>query len=145
MFPALITMIFSWLGRLDWEIAKEGPNQDRFFKNRVRFCVNKDTVYLMSHLRYFEMAVDCDDPALTGTASHVRKVFEDALAEVTKGMGYDSLGNHQYAFWCKSPKCSVKEKHFSVFKKADSTYMTCIRNTVVKSDLNAHQRVFIKK
>ena len=143
VFPALITKMFSQLKDLDWEIAKEGPNKDRFYKNRVRFCIKKDAVYLMSHLRFIEIAIQCDDPFRTGTAYYFRDVIEKALTEVTMSLGYGILGDHQYAFLCQSPKCASNEKkHLAVFKKVNSAYMTCINDMSVKSDLNAHQRVW---
>jgi hypothetical protein len=137
VFPAMIAKLVNESG---WTILKE---EDRIFKNRVRFRVGRDTIYLMSRLRFFEIAILHESGRSEAEVCYsVRKVFEHTLKDVTVNMNYDFLGGHEYAFWCTSRKCVNRlEKHLAIVKEATSTsvFMECSEGT---GDLNPHQRVW---
>ena len=52
VFPAMITKL---VRDSNWEILPEG--QGRIFKNRVRFGVRRNIIYLISHLHYSEIVI----------------------------------------------------------------------------------------
>jgi hypothetical protein len=148
MFPALITKLFSQADDLKWKIIKGGPKRDKLFKNRVCFRVERDIIYLMSHLRYFEIAVSQKKVSRScssaeGLCHRVREVFEDALQKVTENMNYHFLGGHQYAFWCT--QCHGVEKHLTVLKDVTSTFMECLRSPEETEDLSDQQLVWFSK
>ena len=80
----------------------------RIFKNRVRFCVGRNIIYLMSHLRYFEVVISEQCSQETELFYSIREVFEDTLKKITINTNYDMFGGHEYAFWCT--KCVDYDK-----------------------------------
>lgn len=143
VFPALVTKLFSQIKELKWTILTE---DNKIFKNRVKFRVERDIVYLMSHLHYFEIAIlqkSCNPVQTASLCHNVRKVFEDALEEVTDTMNYNFLGGHEYAFWCN--ECAGAEKHLAVFSEVTSDFMVCRRDEEVTGNFNARQTVWFER
>jgi hypothetical protein len=141
VFPAMIAKLVNEPG---WTIL---PEQDRIFKNRVRFRVEptRDIIFMVSHLRYFEIAVLTDLPKSAAKVCYgVREVIEDTLEEVTVNMNYDFLGGHEYAFWCSNEGCA---NHLAVVKEATSpsAFMECCQNKADIGNLNPHQKVWFSK
>ena len=140
VFPAMITKL---VGDSKWEIL---PEQDRIFKNRVRFRVGRNIIYLMSHLRYFEVVILEQCSQETELFYSILEVLEDTLKKVTINTNHDVFGGHQYAFWCT--KCVDCDKHhLAVVKEATSpsTFLECCRDKAVTDDLNPSQKVWFSK
>jgi hypothetical protein len=135
-------MIAKLVNEPEWTIL---PEHDRIFKNRVRFRVGCDIIYMMSHLRYLEVAIL---PELSGKAADVcysvRQVFENTLKEVTIDMNYNFLGGHEYAFWCNDGRCVDKKRHLTVVKDP-SAFIECCQDKAVMGRLNPHQKVWFSK
>jgi hypothetical protein len=140
VFPAMITKLVNESG---WTIL---PEQDRIFKNRVRFRVGRDIIFMMSHLKYFEMAI-VQKPCSSATkvCYNVREVIEDTLKKVTVSMNYNFLGGHDCAFWCS--ECVSGERHLAVVKEATlpSAFVECCRDKAVTGDLNPRHKVWFSK
>ena len=143
IFPAMITKLVS---DSKWEIR---PEQDRIFKNRVRFGLGRTIIYLMSHLRYFEVVIFTKQCSLaTELFCNIRAKFEDTLKQVTENMNYNLLRGHEFAFWCTAAECThIKKKHLAVVKEATSAsvYLECCRDKAVTDDLNPSQKVWFQK
>ena len=142
VFPAMITKL---VRDSKWEIL---PEQDRIFKNRVRFGLGRTIIYLMSHLRYFEVVIFTKQCILaTELFCNIREKFEDTLKEVTENMNYNLLRGHEFAFWCTAAECIDYEKHLAVVRKATSAsaYLECCRDKGVRDDLNPSQKVWFQK
>ena len=140
VFPAMITKL---VRDSKWVIL---PEQDRIFRNRVRFRVGRNTILLKSHLHYFEVEVSEQFGQGTELFHGIREVFEDTLEKVTINMNYNISGGHEYAFWC--PKCVDCDKpHLAVVKEATSpsTFLECCRDKAVTDDLNPSQKVWFSK
>ena len=138
VFPAMITKL---VRGSKWVIL---PEQDRIFKNRVRFRVGRNIIYLMSHLRYFEIVISeqCSELFLS-----IRGELEDTLKKVTDCMNYDFTGDHEYAFWCT--KCVDCDKHhLAVVKEATPSapaFLECCRDKAVTDDLKSSQKVWFSE
>ena len=140
IFPAMITKL---VRDSKWVIL---PEQDRVFKNRVRFRVGRNIIYLMSHLRYFEVVISEQCSQETELFYSIREVFEDTLKKVTINTNYDVFGCHEYAFWCT--ECVDCDKHhLAVVKEATSpsAFLECCRDKAVTDDLNPSQKVWFSK
>ena len=140
VFPAMITKL---VRGSKWVIL---PEQDRIFRNRVRFRVGRNIVLLKSHLHYFEVKISEQFGQGTELFHSIRKVFEDTLEKVTINMNYNISGGHKYAFWCT--KCVDCDKpHLAVVKDATlhSTFLECCRDKAVTDDLNPSQKVWFSK
>ena len=144
IFPALIKVLFSENG---WKIPIKKPI---LFKNKVRFLVQEQNVYIMSYLCYFEIAMEADDPRETNFESlchTVRKDFEEALNKVIENTKFHFLKDYQYAFQCKSMKCTNKcSDHLAVFKLKDITCiggsMECFEDDSIRIKFNDRQRLW---
>ena len=140
VFPAMIT---KFVRDSKWKIL---PEQDRIFKNRVRFRVGRNIIYLMSHLRYFEVVISEQCSLATELFLSIRGELEDALKKVTDNMNYDFLGGHEYAFWCT--KCVDCDKHLAVVKDATPSapaFLECCRDKAVTDDLKSSQKVWFSE
>ena len=143
IFPAMITKL---VRDSKWVML---PEQDRIFKNRVRFSLGRNIIYLMSHLRYFEVVLFPKQCSLaTELFCNIREVFEDTLKEVTDNMNYNFLRGHEFAFWCTAAECTrIEKKHLAVVRKATSAsaYLECCRDKAVTDDLNPSQKAWFQK
>ena len=143
VFPAMITKL---VRDSKWVIL---PEQEKIFKNRVRFGLERNIIYLMSHLRYFEVVIFPKQCSLaTELFCNIREVFEDTLKEVADNMNYNFLRGHEFAFWCTAAECTrIKKKHLAVVRKATSAsaYLECCRDKAVTDDLNPSQKVWFQK
>ena len=143
VFPAMITKLVK---DSKWVIL---PEQDRIFKNRVRFGLERNIIYLMSHLRYFEVVIFPKQCSLAPELfCNIREVFEDTLKEVADNMNYNFLRGHEFAFWCTAAECTrIKKKHLAVVRKATSAsaYLECCRDKAVTDDLKPSQKVWFQK
>ena len=140
IFPAMITKL---VRDSKWVIL---PEQDRIFKNRVRFRVGRNIIYLMSHLRYFEIVISEQCSLATELFYSICEVFEDTLKKVTINTNYDIFGGHEYAFWCT--KCVDCDKpHLAVVKEATSpsAFLECCQDKAVTDGLNPSQKVWFSK
>ena len=139
VFPAMITKL---VRNSNWEIL---PEQGRIFKNRVRFGVRRNIIYLISHLRYFEIVISEQCNLATELFGNIREVFEDTLKEVTSNMNYNFLQGHEYAFWCT--KCVDCVKHLAVVKDvtSPSAFLKCCRDKSATDDLSPRQKVWFSK
>ena len=140
VFPAMITKLAR---DSKWVIL---PEQDKIFKNRVRFRVGRNNIYLMSHLCYFEVVILEKRSRGTELLRSVHEVFEDTLKKVTINTNYDVFGGHEYAFWCT--KCVDCDKpHLAVVKEATSpsAFLECCQDKAVTDDLNPSQKVWFSK
>ena len=140
VFPAMITKL---VRDSKWMIL---PERNRIFKNRVRFGAGRSIIYLMSHLRYFEMVLLPKHPAPELFRS-VREVFDDTLKKVIENMNYNFLRGHEFAFWCTAAECIDCEKHLAVVKETTSAFafLECCRDKAVTADLNPGQKVWFHK
>ena len=141
VFPAMITKL---VRDSKWVIL---PEQDRIFKNRVRFRVGRNIIYLMSHLRYFEIVILEQCNLATELFLSIRGELEDTMKKVTDYMNYDFWGGHEYAFWCT--KCINCDKHhLAVVKDATPSapaFLECCRDKAVTDDLKSSQKVWFSK
>ena len=140
VFPAMITKL---VRDSKWVIL---PEQDRIFKNRVRFRVGRNIIYLMSHLRYFEVVISEQCSQETELFYSIREVFEHTLKKATINTNYDIFGGHEYAFWCT--KCVDCDKpHLAVVKEATSpsAFLECCQDKAVSGDLNPSQNVWFSR
>jgi hypothetical protein len=138
VFPAMIAKLAT-----RWRVL---PERERIFKNRVRFRVGKDDVYMLSHLRYFEIAIvhkSCSSAA--EVCCNVRQVFEGSLREVTVNMNYNFSVGHEYAFWCVG--CANRGHLAVVVKEASppSVFLECCQDKEVIGDLNPRQEVWFSE
>ena len=140
VFPAMITKL---VRDSKWEILPE--RQGRIFKNRVRFGVRRNIIYLISHLRYFEIVISEQCSRATELFGNIRDVFEDTLKKVTSTMNYNFLQGHEYAFWCT--KCIDCEKHLAVVKDvtSSSAFLKCCKDKAVTDDLKSSQKMWFSK
>ena len=113
IFPALIKVLYS---EKRWKIPIKKPT---LFKNKVKFLVEKQTIYIMSYLLYFEIAIEAGCPGKTNfknLCSRIRTDFESALNKVADNTKFHFLKDYQYAFLCTSKKCMCSDPHLAVFK-----------------------------
>ena len=124
VFPAMITNLVSQ--RLeDWKLIDEDLR-----KNRVAFYVGEyyDIATLLSHPRYFEIAVSQSEGSESSVASlctHVRNVIECTLRTVTSRMSYNFSMNYKLGFEC--PLHSGRD-HFCMLAKEGAKRMECLEN-----------------
>ena len=139
IFPALINGLVSQSGELEWDIKPEGR---KIFKNRVRFLVGVEVLYLISHLHCLEIAF-LSKPS-SKLYQHVRKDVEEGLQRVIQRMNYNILGCCNYGFWCT--ECRGCEKHLAVYKEATPNIkarMVCSRVKGVAAYLTAGHKVWL--
>ena len=146
IFPAMITNLVSQRSG-DWRLIEEGLR-----KNRIQFHVgdNYDTVTLLSHPRFFEVAINLfspdQDPRETESLCvHVRSVVEHVLDNVTKrihrkfGMGYG------FGFGCP---VHPEMDHLCILEKKTAPVMVCLQNPKHKRPVplnKAQHRVWFPK
>ena len=123
LFPALLANLISQQ-REDWEMITDG-----LFKNRVEFLVGEDfdTVILISHPRYFEIAIirveDFQTPSDLLCAI-VLDVIQSTLRTVTSRMNNFNM-ECMYLFRCP---CHCEKKHLCEVPKPTARRMLCLHN-----------------
>ena len=126
IFPAMITNLVSQQWE-DWRLIEEGLH-----KNKIQFLVgdNYDTVSLLSHPRFIEIAINLLMPSQSSKITeslcvHVRNVVECILENVTKrihrkfGMGY------RFGFHCP---IHPEKDHLCILEKKTVQVMLCLQN-----------------
>ena len=131
VFPSMITNLVSQQ-REGWEMIERG-----IYKNRVQFKVGEDldTVTLISHPRYFEIAVWRSSNFRTPTESlcaHVRSTIESTLNTVTSHMNYHFSMGYKFAFEC--PIHPGKD-HFCVQSRISTRLMECLQDPKEKQSV----------
>ena len=146
IFPALIKVLYS---EKRWKIPIKKPT---LFKNKVKFLVEKQTIYIMSYLHYFEIAIEADCPGETNfeiLSSSIRRDFEGALNKVVDNTKFHFLKDYQYAFLCTSEKCMCSDPHLAVFKLNDITStggsMECYRDDGIYVQFIDRQRLWFPR
>ena len=146
IFPALIKVLYS---EKKWKIPIKKPT---LFKNKVKFLVVKQTIYIMSYLHYFEIAIEADCPGKTNfekLSSSIRRDFEEALNKVVENTRFHFLKDYQYAFLCTSEKCMCSHPHLAVFKLNDIAStggsMECYRDDSIYVQFIDRQRLWFPK
>ena len=124
VFPSMITNLVSQQ-REGWKMIEEG-----LYKNRVQFHVggDYDTVTLISHPRYFEIAVSRNASFHTPTESlcaHVRSTIESTLNTVTLHMNYHFSMGYKLGFECPT---HPGREHFCVLADTSAWNMECLQN-----------------
>ncbi len=124
VFPCLITNLVSQQ-LPDWRIIEEGLR-----KNRVQFHVGDDydTVTLISHPRYFEIAISRNEDFETPTAAlcdRVRSVFQSTLDVVTSRMNYHFSMGYKFGFECPT---HPGREHLCVLARESVKRMECLQN-----------------
>jgi ankyrin len=139
VFPAMITNLVSQQSKLGWKMIEEGLR-----KNRVQFKVGRDfdTVTLISHPRYFEIAVvrlpDFEVPTNT-LCCEVLDVVESTLGSVTSRMNYNFSMGYKFGFEC--PAHSTKD-HICVVEDKEARRMECQQDSHVVPVLTESHRVW---
>jgi ankyrin len=139
VFPAMITNLVSQQSKLGWKMIEEGLR-----KNRVQFKVGRDfdTVTLISHPRYFEIAVvrlpDFEVPTNT-LCCEVLDVVESTLGSVTSRMNYNFSMGYKFGFEC--PVHSTKD-HICVVEDKEARRMECQQDSDVVPLLTESHRVW---
>ena len=131
VFPSMMTNLVSQQ-REGWEMVERG-----IYKNRVQFKVGEDldTVTLISHPRYFEIAVSRSSNIRTPTESlcaHVRSTIESTLNTVTSHMNYHFSMGYKFAFEC--PTHPGKD-HFCVRSRISTRFMECLQDPKEKQSV----------
>ena len=131
VFPSMMTNLVSQQ-RVGWEMIERG-----IYKNRVQFKVGEDldTVTLISHPRYFEIAVSRSSNFRTPTESHcahVRITIESTLNTVTSHMNYHFSMGYKFAFEC--PTHPGKD-HFCVRSRISTRFMECLQDPKEKQSV----------
>ena len=124
VFPAMITNLVSQQ-REDWRMIEGGLR-----KNRIQFYVggDYDTVTLLSHPRYFEVAISRSQDFETSTQSlcaHVRSVVQSTLNTVTSCMNYHFSMGYKFAFECPT---HPGREHLCVLARENAQKMECLQN-----------------
>ena len=124
VFPSMITNLVSQQ-REGWKMIEEG-----LYKNKVQFQVggDYDTVTLISHPRYFEIAVSRNVSFRTPTESlcaHVRSTIESTLNTVTSHMNYHFSMGYKLGFECPT---HPGREHFCVLAGTSAWNMECLQN-----------------
>jgi GTPase SAR1 family protein len=103
VFPALVTNLVSRQHELNWEFM----DVKKAYKNKVHFRLQEtfDSLFLISHLRYFEIVVhrkhdNVSDPTIGSVCGMVRKVVRYALDNVISRMHYKFTMKSQLGFKC---------------------------------------------
>ena len=114
VFPALITNLVS---QQQWTLNED---EDCLFKNKVQFFVEKDNdkVTLVSHPRYFEIAITRSKGSKKRNEElcpGIRAVFKSTLQDVTSKMNRFSMG-YKLAFECpthpgRDHLCTLDDKN----------------------------------
>ena len=123
VFPSMITNLVSQQ-REDWNLIER-----RLYKNKVQFHVGQDcdTVTLMSHPRYFEIAVSRTAKFSTRTESlcaNVRSVIQFTLSTVTSRMNYHFNMDYKFGFDCPIHP----GEHLCILAKPTARYMMCLQD-----------------
>ena len=131
VFPSMMTNLVSQQQE-GWEMIERG-----IYKNRVQFKVGEDldTVTLISHPRYFEIAVSRSSNFRTPTESlcaHVRSTIESTLNTVTSHMNYHFSMGYKFAFEC--PTHPGKD-HFCVRSRISTRFMECLQDPKEKQSV----------
>ena len=138
VFPAMITNLVSQKIAL-WKIIEK-----LLRKNRVQFYVGEDydTVTLISHPRYLEIAISRREGFQTPTesiCSHVRRVIQSTLSTVTSRMNYSFNMGYQFGFKCPSP---LGEDHLCVLANENVRHMECLQDEQEIVPLQVHHQVW---
>ena len=131
VFPSMITNLVSQQ-REGWEMIERG-----IYKNRVQFKVGEDldTVTLISHPRYFEIAVSRSSNFRTPTESlcaHVRSTIESTLNTVTSHMNYHFSMGYKFAFECP---IHPGRDHFCFRSRISTRFMECLQDPKEKQSV----------
>ena len=131
VFPSMITNLVSQQQE-GWEMIERG-----LYKNRVQFRVGEDfdTVTLISHPRYFEIAVSRNESFCTPTESlcaHVRSTIESTLNTVTSHMNYFFSMGYKFGFECPT---HPGREHFCVRSSISTRYMECLQDPKEKQSV----------
>ena len=139
MFPAMITSLVSRQHE-DWEIINEDLR-----KNRVSFYVGDDydTVTLISHPRYFQIAISRDEDYETPTESvcaSVRGVVQSTLSRVASNMNYHFSMGYKLGFECPS---HPGKEHLCLLAREGAKRMQC-QETMKPLPFQEHHKVWFK-
>ena len=131
VFPSMITNLVSQQ-REGWEMIERG-----IYKNRVQFKVGEDldTVTLISHPQYFEIAVSRSSNFRTATESlcaHVRSTIESTLNTATSHMNYHFSMGYKFAFECPT---HPGRDHFCVRSRISTRFMECLQDPKEKQSV----------
>ena len=137
VFPALITNLVSLQ---DWVFM----NEDKAFKNKVHFRLESfDNLYLISHLRCFEIAIHRDhnkisEPSIENVCSMVREIITSTLDQVILKMHYKFTIVSEFGFRC--PCSDSSRVHAATFDPEKLNFMVCSENKEEFWPLKDHHR-----
>jgi hypothetical protein len=136
IFPSMITNLVSQELK-DWELVEKNIR-----KNRVQFLVGKDydTITLISHPRFFEIAISRSEDFQTPPellCSHVRGVIQSTLSTVTSRMNYDFSMGYKFSFECPS---HPGREHLCVLANEKARRMKCLQDQQETIPLQPHHQ-----
>ena len=139
VFPAMITNLVSHQRELGWEMVEKGLR-----KNRVQFQVGRDfdIVTLISHPRYFEVAVVRNaetEESANSLCMEVLHVVESTLSSITSRMNYNFSMGYKLGFEC--PVHSTKE-HLCIVADKTARRMRCLQDQNETQLLKDHHSVW---
>ena len=124
MFPSMTTNLVSQ--RLKgWKMLEKDIR-----KNRVQFLVGEDydTVTLISHPRYFEIAIKRSEEYQSSTyslCSHVREIIKSTLRTVNSRMNYHFSMGYKFGFECPT---HPGREHLCVLAHDRARKMECLQD-----------------
>ena len=124
MFPSMTTNLVSQ--RLKgWKMLEKDIR-----KNRVQFLVGEDydTVTLISHPRYFEIAIKRSEDFQSSTyllCSHVREIIKSTLRTITSRMNYHFSMGYKFGFECPT---HPGRGHLCVLAHERARKMECLQD-----------------
>ena len=127
VFPALVTNLVSLQ---DWVFM----NEDKAFKNKVHFRLESfDNLYLISHLRCFEIAIRRDHnkiskPSIENVCSMVREIITSTLDQVILKMHYKFTMVSEFGFRCPCSDHDGSHVHAATFDPEKLNFMVCSEN-----------------
>lgn len=130
VFPAMITNLVS---QRKWRvIEKYVNNKVHVYKNKVHFRIGDhvDDIILISHPRYFEIAISSkgSDPTI---CNKVCSIITATLEEVILKMNYKFDMKYRFGFECPCCNfdCSDEDQvHLALLPKETSSHMECSKN-----------------
>ena len=139
VFPALITNLVSRQDELNWEFMDD----EKAFKNHVHFRLESfDDLYLISHLRCFEITISRDhnfsDPSIETVCSTVREIITSTLEQVILKMHYKFTMESEFGFLC--PHSDSSHVHPAIPKNLK--FMVCSENKKNFWPITDHHRIW---
>ena len=141
VFPALITNLVSRQDELNWEFMDD----EKAFKNNVHFRLLEsfDDLYLISHLRCFEIIIsrgdNISDPSIETVCGMIHKIITSTLEQVILKMHYKFTMESEFGFRC--PHSDSSHVHPAIPKNLK--FMVCSENKKNYWPITDHHRIWL--